>query len=92
MWTQQCRGDRYEKVGGGSSEVKATHSHDLSAQMFTSDSGIDHIVHAAPRWPTRRACLSAAVYYFKVRSLRTGLTGIKQERRLSFHFQSSCTF
>lgn len=65
------------------------YSHDLGAQMFTSGSGIDHIVHAVLRWAAGRAGRAAAVYYFKVRSLRTGLTGIKQERSL---LQSSRTF
>lgn len=72
MWTQQCRGDRYEKVGGGSSEVKATHSHDLGAQMFTSDSGIDHIVHAV----LHRAERAARVRQLWSIILRSGASGL----------------
>lgn len=54
--------------------------------MLTSNSGIDHIVPAVLAWSASRercaACLSAAVYYFKPRSLRAAPTGAKQERSL----------
>lgn len=50
-------------------------SHDLGAQMFTSDSGFDHIVHAVLRRAASRAGRAARVCQLRSIILRCGASG-----------------